>query len=73
MLDSIEPISLGYCSRVLKWSEIKTQVFIAAVRDEFQNNRTHLFFYCHFICGRRPGSKTGKELHQDAENSFGSG
>lgn len=54
MLDSIEPISLGYCHRILKWSEVKTQVFMAGVRNEFLNNKTHLFVYCHFIYGRRP-------------------
>jgi hypothetical protein len=67
MLDSIEPISLGYCSRILNWSEVKTQVFIAAVRNEFQNNKNHLFVYCHFIYGRKPGSKSGKELQQESE------
>ncbi|KAH8789719.1 S-adenosyl-L-methionine-dependent methyltransferase, partial [Hyaloscypha finlandica] len=54
MLDSIEPISLGYCSRILKWSDAKTQVFMAGVRNEFLNHKTHLFVYCHFIHGRRP-------------------
>ncbi|KAL3420073.1 methyltransferase [Phlyctema vagabunda] len=56
MLDSIEPISLGYCTRILKWSETKTQVFMAGVRNEFLNNRTHLFVYCHITYGRRPES-----------------
>jgi len=47
MLDSIEPISLGYCSRILKWSDAKTQVFMAGVRNEFLNHKTHLFVYCY--------------------------
>ncbi|TVY83636.1 Secondary metabolism regulator [Lachnellula suecica] len=54
MLESIEPVSLGYCSRILKWSEAQTRVFIAGVRNEFLNNKKHLFVYCHFVYGRRP-------------------
>ncbi len=54
MLESIEPISLGYCSRILKWTEIETQVFIAKTRNEFLNNKTHLYANCRFIFGRKP-------------------
>lgn len=54
MLDSIEPISLAYCTRVLKWSEVETHVFIAKVRQEFRaSNETKLFVYCHIVYGRR--------------------
>lgn len=53
MLDSIEPISLAYFTRILKWSEVRTQVFIAAVRKEFMNNSLHLFVYCHIVYGKR--------------------
>ena len=67
MLDSIEPISLGYCSRILKWTDVKTQVFMAGVRNEFLNNKTHLFVNCHFIYGRRPGSAAGSEIQQELE------
>lgn len=54
MLESIEPISLAYCTRILMWSEERTRVFIITVRNEFLNNKTHLFAYCRFIYGRRP-------------------
>jgi len=55
MLDSIEPISLAYCTRILKWTEVRTQVFMAQVRREFMNNRLHLFVYCHVVYGKKPG------------------
>ncbi|KAH7333389.1 methyltransferase [Rhexocercosporidium sp. MPI-PUGE-AT-0058] len=56
MLDAIEPISLAYCTRVLNWDEVKTQVFMAGVRKEFMNNSTHLYVHCHFVYGKKPGS-----------------
>lgn len=59
MLESIEPISLGYCTRILKWSAERTRVFIIAVRNEFLNNKTHLFAYCRFIYGQRPQIESG--------------
>jgi hypothetical protein len=55
MLDSIEPISLAYCTRILKWTETRTQVFMAQLRSEFLDSRTHLFVYCHIVYVRKPG------------------
>jgi len=59
MLDSIEPISLAYCTRILKWTETRTQVFMAQVRREFLDSRTHLFVCCHIVYGRKPGGAGG--------------
>ena len=73
MLDSIELISLGYCSRILKWGDAKTQVFMAGVRNEFLNNKTHLFVYCHFIYGRRPGVQRDDESYYSHEAQQESG
>jgi hypothetical protein len=55
MIESIAPITLALFTRVLKWNEMETQVFIAKVRNEFKDPSRHLFVNCHFICGRKSG------------------
>ncbi|OCK79493.1 methyltransferase [Lepidopterella palustris CBS 459.81] len=59
MSDAIEAVTLAYLTRVLKWTEQETKVLIAHVRNEFNDNSTHLYTYCRFMCGRKPGRKPG--------------
>jgi hypothetical protein len=55
MIESIEPVTLALFTRVLKWSEVETQVFMAHVRNEFLEGGKQLFVNCHFIYGRKAG------------------
>lgn len=57
MLDSVEPVSMAYFTRVLGWTKEETLVYIARVRKEFQNDRSCLYVYCHFLRGQKAGTK----------------
>ncbi|KIV96833.1 hypothetical protein PV10_00650 [Exophiala mesophila] len=57
MLDSVEPVSMAYFTRVLGWTREETLVFIAKVRKEFQNDRSCLYVYCHFLRGQKPAAE----------------
>ncbi|OCL06317.1 S-adenosyl-L-methionine-dependent methyltransferase [Glonium stellatum] len=55
MNQALEAVTLGYFTRVLKWSEAETHVLIALVRNEFNDKSKQLYTYCRFISGRKPG------------------
>lgn len=57
MFDSVEGVSMAYFTRVLNWSREQTLVFASQVRKEFADDRKHLYVYCHFLRGRKPGNE----------------
>jgi SAM-dependent methyltransferase len=59
MLDSVEPVSMAYFTRVLGWSREETLVFIAQVREAFRDERKHLFVWVHFLRGQKPLTHAG--------------
>jgi hypothetical protein len=56
MNDALEAVTIGYLSRVLKWSDEEMQILLAQVRNEFNDTSKHLYCYCRFIIGQKAGS-----------------
>ncbi|KEF50943.1 uncharacterized protein A1O9_13005 [Exophiala aquamarina CBS 119918] len=54
MSRALEAVTLGYFTRALGWSELETKVFLAQVRNEFNDRSQHLYTFCWFVSGRRP-------------------
>jgi hypothetical protein len=55
MNDALEAVTIGYLSRVLQWGDEEIQVFLAQVRNEFNDNSKHLYCYCRFYVGQKAG------------------
>ncbi|KAH6974740.1 S-adenosyl-L-methionine-dependent methyltransferase [Ilyonectria destructans] len=51
VIDSYTP---GVFSRVLGWSDIEIQVFMAKVKNDLKNPSIHLYLPVYFIWGRKP-------------------
>jgi hypothetical protein len=54
---SVEPYTLALFTRVLGWSNERTQVLIAGVKDEVRNPSNHFYTASHFVYGRKPATK----------------
>jgi len=54
IIAGVEPFCLALFTRVLGWSNAKTQVLLARVKDELRNPRNHFYTATHFIYGRKP-------------------
>lgn len=54
LLMAVESYSLALFTRVLGWSNIETQVFLAGVRRDLKNPDVHTYCNLHVVYGRRP-------------------
>ncbi|KAF2457724.1 S-adenosyl-L-methionine-dependent methyltransferase [Lineolata rhizophorae] len=58
MSQALDAVTLAYLTRVLKWSEQETQVFMAQVRNDFnaRSKSMHLYTFMHYMYGKKPES-----------------
>ena len=54
---AVESYALALFTRVLGWTNEKTQVFLAAVRKEVTNPNVHLYGKLHVVYGKKPKLK----------------
>ncbi|KAJ5630483.1 uncharacterized protein N7484_010583 [Penicillium longicatenatum] len=54
LLMAVESYSLALFTRVLGWSNIQTQVFLAGVRRDLNNPEVHTYCNLHVVYGRKP-------------------
>lgn len=54
LLLAVEAYSLALFTRVLGWSNVETQVFLAGVRRDLKNPRFHSYCNLHIVYGKRP-------------------
>ena len=54
MLEAVEPLSLGYFTRVLGYSLEQVQIIMEGVRREMNHPKLHLYIAFHFAYGRKP-------------------
>lgn len=54
LLMAVESYSLALFTRVLGWSNLQTQVFLAGVRRDLNNPDVHTYCNLHIVYGRKP-------------------
>jgi hypothetical protein len=54
LADCVEPFTLAFFTRVLKWSPEETEVLMAKVKRDMQNKQNHLHAKFHVVYGRKP-------------------
>ncbi|KAJ5898679.1 hypothetical protein N7504_008967 [Penicillium tannophilum] len=54
LLMAVESYSLALFTRVLGWSNVQTQVFLAGVRRDLNNPDVHTYCNLHIVYGRKP-------------------
>lgn len=54
MLNTVEPLSLTYFTRVLGYTVERAKVFMKGVKREMQDPQLHLYIAFHIVYGRRP-------------------
>jgi hypothetical protein len=54
IMASVEPFTLALFTRVLGWSNERTQAMIASLKNAFYNRKTHFYTATHFVYGRKP-------------------
>lgn len=54
LLLAVESYSLALFTRVLGWSNERTQVFLAGVRHDLKNPNVHTYCNLHVVYGRKP-------------------
>lgn len=57
MLACVDSYSLAVFTRVLGWSNERTQLLLAGVKNDLRNRKTHFYTASHFVYGRKPGAK----------------
>lgn len=55
---AVEAYALALFTRVLGWTNEKTQVFLAAVRKELKDPNLHMYGKLHVVYGRKPKAET---------------
>ncbi len=54
---AVEAYALALFTRVLGWTNEKTQVFLSAVRKELKDPNVHIYGKLHVVYGRKPAVK----------------
>jgi hypothetical protein len=54
LLMAVEAYALALFTRVLGWSNERTQVFLAGVRKDLKNSKVHSYCNLHIVYGRKP-------------------
>jgi hypothetical protein len=57
VIASVEPFILALFTRVLGWSNDRTQVMIASLKNNFRSKNIHFYTITHFVYGRKPAAK----------------
>lgn len=52
---AVEAYALALFTRVLGWSNERTQVFLAGVRKDLKSSKVHSYCNLHIVYGRKPG------------------
>ena len=53
---AVDSYSLALFTRIGGWSESETKLLIAGVRNEFKNNKMHVYTHCSYAIGQKPRS-----------------